>query len=510
MQLIQDSKSYPLLPSASKRAMEQSYQARLPEHFLMQTAGLRVAQLAQALQAHAQIFWLVCGPGNNGGDGLIAACCLHQKGKKVRLTYCGDSSKAPIDAAWALAKAQSLGIHIETQIPEASFLDSVDCVIDAMLGIGATRPLQGLMAECAAQINQLNAFVLAVDIPSGLVADTGAVLTSEATLTEKNSSDDKRVIADATLALIALSAGLFTASGKDVAGDVWLDELVEEKKGQLNGFDFSPIAFLAAAPQTMARPNSSHKGSFGAVAVIAGAEGMQGAAILAATAALKAGAGKVYLSLLSPTPCSHPIRADLMQRTVSELALTDSKNLKDLTVVAGCGGGHQVAEVLPLLLANAERLVLDADALNRLAERDDLQEMLKMRAGLGLVTVLTPHPKEAALLLKNTTEWVQNNRIQAVQQIANRFHVVVVLKGSGSLIAAPFVAPTINTSGNAKLATAGTGDVLAGMVGAAMAQGLSAFEAARVAVYWHGKIADIWGGDGTLTAFEMLDKIHYL
>ena len=148
--------------------------------------------------------------------------------------------------------------------------------------------------------------------------------------------------------------------------------------------------------------------------------------------------------------------------------------------------------------------------LDVLAERDDLQEMLKMRAGLGLVTVLTPHPKEAALLLKNTTEWVQNNRIQAVQQIANRFHVVVVLKGSGSLIAAPFVAPTINTTGNAKLSTAGTGDVLAGMVGSAMAQGLSAFEAARVAVYWHGKIADIWGGDGTLTAFEMLDKIHYL
>jgi hydroxyethylthiazole kinase-like uncharacterized protein yjeF len=518
-QLIDESKRYPLLSMASKRAVEQLYKTFLPEHYLMQQAGLKVAQLVQALQPHAHTFWIVCGPGNNGGDGLIAATYLHQKGKNVRVSYCGETQNAPPDAAWALQQALSLGISIEHQIPDRSFLNAVDCIIDAMLGIGASRPLDGLMAQCTAQINQLNCFVLAVDIPSGLIADTGAVLLSDDLLADQATLHKQVVKADATLALIALSVGLFTAYGRDFAGQVWLDELNVQSlqvtdfesatsppsnfipHSSVNLYDYSPIAFLAKQPGKLQRAQASHKGSFGSVAVVAGANGMQGAAVLAASAALKAGTGKVYLSFLSELACPHPISADLMLRSFDELELAN------LTVVCGCGAGQAVAEVLPKVLANSQQLVLDADALNTIAKRDDLKEMLKMRAGLGLVTVLTPHPKEAAHLLNTSLAQVQNNRIYAVQNLANFYNVVVVLKGSGSLIAAPFVAPNINTSGNALLAIAGTGDVLAGMVGAALAQGLSAFEAARTAVYWHGKIANNWASNNALTASTMLEEI---
>ena len=518
-QLIEESKRYPLLSTASKRAIEQLYATFVPEHYLMQQAGLKVALLVQALQPHAYTYWIVCGPGNNGGDGLVAATYLHQKGKNVIVTYCGETNNAPADAVWALQHALSLGVSIEHQIPNHTFLQSLDCIIDAQLGIGASRPLEGLMAQCTAQINQLNCFVLAVDIPSGLVADTGAVLLSEESLADQAALHKQVVKADATLALIALSAGLFTAYGKDFAGQVWLDELNVEgmrdsglrssvstpsdlmSHSSVNLYDYSPIAFLANQPAKLQRAQASHKGSFGSVAVVAGADGMHGAAVLAASAALKAGAGKVYLNFLSNLACPHPIPADLM------LCSFDGLDLANLTVVCGCGAGQAAAEVLPKVLANSQQLVLDADAINNIAKRDDLKEMLKMRAGLGLVTVLTPHPKEAATLLNISLAQVQNNRLNVVQHLANFYNAVVVLKGSGSLIAAPFVAPTINTSGNALLAIAGTGDVLAGMVGAALAQGLPAFEAARTAVYWHGKIANNWASNDTLTASSMVEKI---
>lgn len=549
MHIVQDSRSYPLLSTASKQAVERLHQSILPEHFLMQQAGLRVAQWVQALQAHAQVFWIVCGPGNNGGDGLIAATHLLEKGKQVRVTYCGNPNSAREDAAWAYQQAMSKGVTIEYQLPDQAFLETVECVIDAMLGIGANRPLEGLMRKCTQWINQLeNCFVFSVDIPSGLHADSGAVLRSEESLPESHELHAWVVKADATLSLIALSLGLFTAYGKDCAGQVWLETLIptseitsldqsshrqihsqqsqateatahlvsDSNQAQLTresqtnelvdladviAYGQSPMAWLATRPVLLQRPHASHKGSFGSVAVVAGAKGMQGAALLAAQAAMHAGAGKVYLSFLTTDHCPHPIASDLILQRFEQLALAD------MTVVCGCGGSVDVAEVLPKVLANSPRLVLDADALQCIAKRPDLQEMLQMRAGLGLITVLTPHPKEAAHLLHWTLSKVQNKRLEAVQNLASFYHAVVVLKGTGSLIAAPFVAPTVNTTGNALLAIAGTGDVLAGMVGSLLAQGLSAFEAAKTAVYYHGKIADLWDSQSSLTAVRMLEKI---
>jgi hydroxyethylthiazole kinase-like uncharacterized protein yjeF len=231
------------------------------------------------------------------------------------------------------------------------------------------------------------------------------------------------------------------------------------------------------------------------VAVIGGAPGMAGAALLAASAALHSGAGRVFVGLLDGGSLGvHPQQPELMFRPPNGL------KLHALSVVCGCGGGEAVRALLPRVLGEAARAVLDADALNAIATDTALQAMLRARTAQGLPTVLTPHPLEAARLLGCSTTHIQAHRLAAAQQLAERFACVVVLKGSGTVVAAPLQIPSINPTGNARLATAGTGDVLAGMVGARLAMGQYALAAACEAVYAHGLAADRWPAGVPLTA----------
>ena len=239
------------------------------------------------------------------------------------------------------------------------------------------------------------------------------------------------------------------------------------------------------------RLHVQHTGSFGDVAVVGGESSrtsqMAGAALLAASAALNAGAGRVFVALLGDSAVTvGASQPELMFRSLEAL------DLQSQVVVCGCGGGEAVKAVLPKVLSSATRLVLDADALNAIANDTSLQTLLKVRAARGYTTVLTPHPLEAARLLHSTTAQVQSDRLQAAAQLVHSYQAVVVLKGSGSVIAAPGQISRINSSGNALLATAGTGDVLAGIVGAAIANGSSAFDAACSAVFNHGNVADDW------------------
>jgi len=222
---------------------------------------------------------------------------------------------------------------------------------------------------------------------------------------------------------------------------------------------------------------------------------MTGAALLAACAALHQGAGRVFVGLLDGgslgVDANHP---ELMFRPLESL------DPAQLTVVCGCGGGNAVAAQLPHLLSAASLAVIDADALNSIANDSQLQQLLRARHARGRQTVLTPHPLEAARLLGSTTAEVQQDRLATAQQLAQRFYCTVVLKGSGTVIAAPGVTPVINPTGNALLATAGTGDVLAGMIGARLSNGKSAFQAACEAVWLHGHAADTWPHNQALTA----------
>lgn len=469
--------AWPLFGTESSRAIEKASQARLPAHALMHRAGWAVARLALAVAPHARRIWVAAGPGNNGGDGLDAAIHLKAAGKLVDVTWLGDEERLPRDAADALARARAAGLEPRV-IPADAPPPAADLIIDALLGLGTSRTPQGPLADTIALINRSQAPVLSVDLPSGLPADTGWI---------PHPLDDSCCVrADHTLCLLTVKPGLFTSHGRDHAGTVWFDAL---------GTTISrlePTAWLSPDPgPSTPRLHAQHKGSFGNVAVIGGAPGMAGAALLAARAALHAGAGRVFVQTLdAQLPPMDPAAPELMLRR--EIDLPGPAGA-ELTVVCGCGGGSAIREKLPVILSRAARLVLDADALNALAADPGLQPLLAQRADRGWDTVLTPHPLEAARLLDTTPQAVQSDRLTHARELARRFQCIVVLKGSGSVVAGPNLPPWINPTGNAALGTAGTGDVLAGWIGALWAQGRAAEHAAREAVYWHGAQADEWG-----------------
>ena len=481
--------SWPLHGRRATQALEQSASEGLQPHALMQRAGLAVAKLALALAPHARTIWIACGPGNNGGDGALAAVHLTAWGKRVVLTGIGDPARAPPDALAAWQQAARAGQLPQRLSEDAPQLEDGDICIDALLGVGASRAPEGEMARCIALLNVSAAAVLAIDLPSGLDADTGSHAGSDAA---RARGGDNWVRAHWTLSLLTLKPGLFTSLGRDAAGEVWFDDLGVQA-GSANA-----DAQLNARSGPRPRPHASHKGSYGDLAVVGGAPGMLGAAVLAATAALHGGSGRVFLCALQPMDAgaliAHP---ELMPRAL------EAMDPAHTSVVCGCGGGDAVHAVLPRLLSRSRALVLDADALNAIARDSALQSLLLRRAastGQVCTTVLTPHPLEAARLLGSSTTQVQANRLQAARDLAQRFRCVVVLKGSGTVIAASGQLPAINATGNARLASAGTGDVLAGMIGARLAQGQDAFSAACAAVYEHGFLADRWPLGSALTA----------
>ena len=441
---------------------------------LMRKAGLAVAQLALAIAPHAQRIWIPCGPGNNGGDGLEAAFCLLQMGKTPIVTMLRNSGATPADAQETCLRARHAGVIFEEQTPP-----DIDLCIDALFGIGTQRPFDQQCITWIAAINALDVPVLAVDIPTGLASDSGI-------------GASHLVKASHTLTLLGAKPGLFMVDGRDACGEIWLHSLEVPESAKV-------CAVLNTIQSKQWRPHNSHKGSFGDVGVIGGARGMGGAAVLAASAALRSGAGRVYLGMLCADELFfHPIRPELMLRDIKAF------EFESMSVVTGCGGGDAIQAELESIIRRSYRLVLDADALNCLANSNALEQLLTQRE--RETTVLTPHPLEAARLLGVSVKEIQNNRILAAQRMAMRFRCTVVLKGSGTVIADGVSTPYINVSGNARLATGGTGDVLAGILGANLAAGTPPFEAACLAVNHHGSTASV-SVLKTLPAQELVDAI---
>ncbi|MCB1997534.1 MAG: NAD(P)H-hydrate epimerase, partial [Rhodoferax sp.] len=426
---------WPLHDTVASRALEASAAAALPSHALMARAGRGVARLALALAPRARRVLALAGPGNNGGDALVAAVHLHDAGLAVSVALLADPDRLPADAAWALAQARTRpDLDIRQGMPNAWH---ADLVMDGLLGLGLSRAPAGPVADAIAAVNHAGVPVLSIDLPSGLDGDRGTAF------------DLAAIRATHTLALLSLKPGLFTAEGRDHAGQVWFDDLGVPPSN-------TPLR-LAGPPDAANAPHASHKGQFGDLVVIGGDVGMGGAAVLAAHAGLAAGAGRVYLGSLGRDAFAAS-RPELMQRQVP--ALLAPPDLQARTVVAGCGGGEAVRAVLPPLLHHAGRLVLDADALNTVADDASLQVAVITRSAAGRPTLMTPHPLEAARLLGTSTAAVQADRVSAARAMAARFNAVVVLKGSGSAVAAPDGSVTICPFGNARLSTAGTGDVL--------------------------------------------------
>jgi hydroxyethylthiazole kinase-like uncharacterized protein yjeF len=472
---------WPLFDVAATRRIETLALAGVAPHTLMQRAGLSVARLALAIAPHARTIWVAAGPGNNGGDGLEAAAQLQRMGKTPVVTWLGDAATASSDTAASWQRARDAGVVFATTPPPAP-----DLCIDALLGIGATRAPAGRMVDWINHMTASGTPVLAIDLPTGLDADTGH-------------GAQPHVQAHHTLSLLTLKPGLFTAMGRDAAGRVWFDDLQVRAEDAPYAALAGPCATVGGRPGRQARPHASHKGSYGDVAVVGGAPGMAGAALLAASAALHYGAGRVYLAALDPSLSAAALsgQPELMLRAPGDI------DLGHCTVVCGCGGGDAVRAEIPRVLAGAARLVLDADALNALAGDTQLQQQLRHRALRGRPTILTPHPLEAARLLATDSRVVQQDRLSAARQLARDYDCTVLLKGSGTVIASPGQLPHLNPTGNARLATAGTGDVLAGALGAALAFGLAPHAAACEVAWQHGLCADTWPCGSPLVAGEL-------
>ena len=499
---------WPLFDAAASRQIEHNALAASAPQSLMALAGLAVARLALAIAPTARQVWIAAGPGNNGGDGLVAGRLLHQQGWAVRISLVGGEGRPrPPDAAWALQQAQAAGVAIEPGLAGPALgTGGIGLCIDALLGLGNHRPAQGDIAQAVRLLNAGAAPVLAVDLPTGLCGDTGRRLGEDV------------VNAAHTLALLTLKPGLFTGHGRDQAGRVWLADLGVILSACL------PSATLQGPglPRRLlpGRSHAQHKGSFGDLLVIGGAPGMGGAASLAARAGLAAGAGRVYLARLDGNEQPDPMRPELMPRSLAQ-ALQPAL-LAGATVVCGCGGGKAVAACLPAVLAQAARLVLDADALNAIAADPALLRALHARAAQGLPSVLTPHPLEATRLLGRSTGQVQADRLAAARDLAALCQATVVLKGSGTVIAMPGATPVLNPTGNARLGSAGSGDALAGWLGGLWSQTFAAgpghpgefdvrcargFNAACAATWLHGRAAETGDTRMPLRAAELIEAI---
>lgn len=476
----------PLLDSRQAVERERSAHGMLPPHTLMSRAGQAVARLALARYPHARRIALWCGPGNNGGDGLIAAAELQARGCTVRCWLPGPQKPSADDAHWARRHAEAAGVPVaHVADPAAAIDDDCELMIDALFGAGLQRPVPAAWLDAAEALGHRGIPVLAVDMPSGLAGDTGCALGGRA------------VQADCTLALLSLRPGHFTGDAARHTGDLWFDALQVEDAG-------ASTAQLITRPALGLPPRAAtqHKGQSGDVWVIGGAASMAGAPLLAARAALACGAGRVYVHSLASPPLLH----DLLQPGLMFRSTLNPAPSACLVFGPGAGDGAEALQALRGALSHAAPLVLDADGLNAVARDGALADALSRR---GAATVLTPHPLEAARLLGSSSAEVQRDRLRAARALSQRFRAVTLLKGSGTVLCDIDGRVRINPTGGPRLATAGSGDVLAGVIGALIAQGLAAWDAACTGAYLHGAAADAAAGREVLPASAQADRIAW-
>ena len=493
----------PLYTVAEIRLIEHTAAQRLPPGALMQRAGQAGANAALDLlpfsTSRARVL-VLAGPGNNGGDALEAAAHLAYAGAQVTILHVDSGAPSSPERGHALQRARSSNAVFAELNLEAIAGIEWSLVVDGLFGIGLKRPLEGQLRELVEAVNAMPCSRLALDVPSGLDADTGAIV----------GVDGVAVHATHTVTFIGDKPGLHTCEGRDHAGLVQIARLdIESAAFQPSRQHLNDVKFFAR--HLRGRLHNSHKGSYGSVAVLGGASGMAGAPILAARAALLTGAGRVYACFADQAPAYDSAYPELMCRQAAAF------DFGSATIVAGPGLGAErhAHELLAQVIGSASPLVLDADALNLLAASPPLQAALAERASAPDATgstVLTPHPLEAARMLGISVSEVQANRPAAARTLAARTRAVVVLKGSGTVLAEPQGHVVINTTGNPSLATAGTGDVLAGLCGSLLAQGWPAWEAALAAVWLHGMAADVMVTEGMgpigLTAGELIPAIR--
>ena len=448
---------------------------------LMKRAGAAAAELIMKRLEDAGVeqrrVTLLVGPGNNGGDALACACELREKGAVVNVVLPG--GRRPTSAL-ALAQLERWTQAGGTTYDDPYMTEKADCVVDGLFGTGLAKPITGDYLDAVLWFNERQALKVSLDIPSGLNPVTGHWTGSYPGCS-----------ADVTITFLCVKSSLYMCEGADAAGEIVLNELDVS-------VPLSPLSVIGTDefPRVLRpRVKNSHKGDYGSVAVIGGTDGMIGASILAARAALISGAGRVTLECRA----EHAPHVDMVYPEI--MFATKPVNLEDFdAIVLGCGLGTSAeAKARVIEALNCQKtLILDADALNIIAADIKLQDMVLARRA---PTVLTPHPGEAARLLRRDTAGVTADRVAACRELAVQTGAIVVLKGAGTVISMRSSRTWINPTGSPMLATGGSGDVLAGMIGAMFAQGYDMVESVLAAVYFHGLSAE--GLEAGFTAGEI-------
>jgi hydroxyethylthiazole kinase-like uncharacterized protein yjeF len=449
----------------------------IPGIDLMERAGTCTIDAARMAFPEARKFQVFCGGGNNGGDGYIVARLAQEAGLEVELCALKDPGDLQGDAAIAATRWQQAGGHVRSWPLDNG--GACDLIFDALLGTGLDREPAGDYAAAVDLINRSGKPVVAVDIPSGLNADTGVAM-------------GRAVEADITVTFIGSKRGLFTADGPDCAGAVRFYDLDTPQSVRDSEPDHGILIQESLLEQLLPkRRRNSHKGSYGWILGVGGNKGMSGAVLLAGKAALRSGAGKVTLATRSE-------HAGLVNLSCPELMVRGIEKAGELralsgqvdVLVTGIGLGQTSwsEKMLRACLQAAAPVVIDADGLNLLARISPDLESAEQR---GNNWIMTPHPAEAGRLLDCSSRDIQSDRVGSALRLAARYRAVVALKGCGTIVAEPGGRYAICPFGNPGMASAGTGDVLAGIIGAMVAQGLDLWNATLAGVLAHALAGDL-------------------
>jgi len=464
----------------------------IPGITLMEHAGAAAWHALRAAWPQARRITVVCGSGNNAGDGYILGRIALEQQCNVRVMALVDPAQLKGDAATAAQGLRAAGVMAESFSPH--HLADCDVIVDALLGTGLNRPVSGVYLEAIAALNRTQRATLSLDIPSGLQADTGQVMGAA-------------VKASTTVCFIGLKAGIFTGSGPEYSGRVIFSDLnvppdiyAGIKPGATRIHESELTRVLTP------RLRDAHKGDFGHVLVIGGDYGFAGAIRMAGEAALRSGAGLVSIATRSEHAFALSAAVpELMARGVSDAADLDAL-LEKATVIAigpGLGQSRWGQTLLSKVLECRQPLLADADALNLIAREPFHSDNW----------IITPHPGEAARLLATSTRQVQDDRYGAAAELQRRYGGVIVLKGCGSIIADQTGDLSVCDAGNPGMAAGGMGDVLTGVIAGLLAQGLGKGAAARIGVYLHARAADAAaavGGERGLQATDLMPGIQRL
>lgn len=471
----------------------------LPGTVLMENAGAAVSQVveAQLHQTGGNRVCIVAGKGNNGGDGLVAARRLKNCGFNVQVCLVAKVNALSVDAQIQFKVLRKMGIDIHELSNERDWdqagvtISLADCLVDAILGTGIRSGLDERIVAIIKLMNDSGRPIVAIDLPTGIAADTGCV-------------EEVAIRADKTVALGLPKPGLYLYPGADYVGElIYTDLGIPQTLLTSPQIQQNIITHDLAKSLLPVRPADAYKGSCGRVGVIAGSSGLSGAAVLAANGAMRSGAGLVTVgSVISLQPvlamklteamtCGWPETDQASLSSAAIYAMLELDNNSDVTLIGpGLGRHEETQVVIRQLIQTAQRpLVIDADALRALAA--DIAIIKQTEA----LAVVTPHLGEMAALTGLELDYIKHNRLAVARKASVEWGCVVVLKGAGTIVAYPDGEVYINTTGNAGLATGGTGDVLAGVIAGFIAQGMSSQAAAVASVYVHGLAADLVAAD---------------